>query len=180
VTALRVYVAASALEIPRAKLAMSRLEAGGIAVTSTWVTSIEAVGVSNPRDATADQRRAWSVADFAELRAADVLWLLAPAAGAPTRGAWAELGFAHGIGKAIVCSGDTRQSIFCALGSEYESDNEALGAICAMAIGRDNKPENACPIEQAKERCREQFGAVYPEDVQRAKAKEPTPGDSTP
>lgn len=132
---IAVYVAASALEIDRARHAVAMLEAAGLRVVSTWIDTIAAAGgVSNPRDASVGQRRAWSVADFAELQRADVLWFLAPAQ--PTRGAWAELGCAYAWGKSIVCSGDTTQSIFCALGEECASDGEAFAAIVAWAERR--------------------------------------------
>jgi hypothetical protein len=129
--AASVYVAASALEIDRAKWATAALEMAGLRVVSTWIGTVEAVGVSNPRDASAEQRRTWSVADLGELQAADVVWFLAPAR--PTRGAWVELGVASALGKHLVCSGDTAQSIFCALGEEHEVDGMALAAIVAWA-----------------------------------------------
>ena len=129
-----VYVAASALELDRARRAVAMLEAAGLRVVSTWIETIAAAGgVSNPRDASAAQRRAWSVADFDELQVADMLWFLAPASSCPSRGAWAELGCAYAIGKQIVCSGDTAQSIFCALGDEHADDDGALAAIVAWA-----------------------------------------------
>ncbi len=128
---IAVYVAASALELDRAARAIAMLEAAGIRVVSTWIQSIAAAGgVSNPRDVSAAQRRAWSVADFDELMVADVLWFLAPST--PTRGAWAELGCAYALSKRIVCSGDTGQSIFCALGEEYADDGAALTAIVTL------------------------------------------------
>lgn len=126
---LRVYVAASALEIDRAKRAMAALRAAGVEVTSTWVQSIEAVGVSNPRDASVEQRMGWAATCFDEIRRAHLVWLLAPAKNAPTRGAWAEFGFAHASGKGIVSSGDTKQSIFTALWEEHETDEAALRSI---------------------------------------------------
>ena len=171
---LRVYVAASALEIERARAAMAALRAAGVRVTSTWIASIEAAGASNPRDASPEQRRAWSMSDLAEIRAADVLWLLAPAATAPTRGAWTELGFMYALGRRIVCSGDTRQSIFCALGEEYDSDEHALAAIVELACVADPSaaPIHVDEIEAAKHRLRAgPFAAVYPEDIARAKER---------
>lgn len=131
-----VYVAASAVEINRAARAVSMLESAGLRVVSTWIPVIAAHGVSNPRNASAVLRRTWSVADLAELQSSDVLWFLAPATTRPTRGAWVEFGVAHAMGKHLVSSGDTAQSIFCALGEEHSTDQLALAAIVAWAQQR--------------------------------------------
>lgn len=128
---ISVYIAASSLEIERAERCRDLARAAGLQVVSTWTDSVRAVGESNPRTATREQREAWAMACLREVHSADVLWLLAPAATAPTRGAWAELGYASAFRRIrIVASGDTAQSIFCALADlETPNDADALAAI---------------------------------------------------
>lgn len=128
-----VYVSASSAEIDRAELWMGRLSMAGLNVTSTWARVIRDVGSANPRDATREQRKQWSDVDLGEVRACDLLWFLVPALDKPTRGAWLEVGFADAAGKLLVFSGDTKQSIFCATGDEYEDDIDAFATICRLA-----------------------------------------------
>jgi hypothetical protein len=129
----RVYVAASALEIDRAEQAIADLERRDIAVTSTWTINVRNVGASNPREASNYDRARWASTCLDEVRHSDLLWFLVPAMGAPTRGAWVELGYAIARGMTIVLSGDTRQSIFSALGVEMLADIEALELIARIA-----------------------------------------------
>lgn len=124
-----VYLAGSALEINRARQWHSRLIQAGVTVVSTWIANVDQVGSSNPRDAATSHRIHWAAADFAEIQRADLLWLLVPSLDAPSRGAWAELGYAYASAKRLICSGDTKQSIFCALGHEYETDEQAFNAV---------------------------------------------------
>ncbi len=127
---LRVYVAASSVEIDRAQRWMLALVEAGITVTSTWPTVIaQQSGVANPRDADALDRAAWSLADIDEVRAAECVWFLVPDS-ASGRGAYFECGVAHALGKPLIASGDTKQSIFLALGRELDSDADAFATIC--------------------------------------------------
>lgn len=133
---MRVYLSGSSapLEIDRVALWHNRLTKAGIHAVSTWPAVIAASGsVGNPRDASIDQRRTWSQIDLAEVRTADVLWFLVPSMLIPTRGAWLEMGVAIERGAPVISSGDTKQSIFTALGDEYETDDEAFAALCMLA-----------------------------------------------
>jgi len=121
-----VYLAASSAEIARAQSIVDRLTSVGITITSTWLANIAAVGSANPRDASREQRLAWTDICLAEVRAADLLWFLVPSVSNPTRGGWGELLYAHALGKELVCSGDTRQSIFPAIAGEFDDDEHAL------------------------------------------------------
>lgn len=128
-----VYVAAASSDMDRAERWMNLLVAADIGVTSTWVSVIRAGGLEgNPRDATQPQRRDWSDADLEGVRNADLVWFLVHDL-APARGAYFELGYARGLGKILVLSGDTKQSIFSALGAEFAEDIDAFAAICRMA-----------------------------------------------
>lgn len=131
---MKVYVAGSSREMARARSAMERLRALDIEVTSTWIESIERAGDANPRQALKDDRRAWSRECLDGVAAADVLWLLAPALGAPTCGAWVELGYAVATDKTVIASGDVMASIFTAVSLvEYSDDDDALAMIVRMA-----------------------------------------------
>ncbi len=136
-----VYVAASSTDTARAQEWVDRLGLAGINVVSTWLNTIASVGEANPREATKQQRAGWSAADLGELRACDLLWFLVPPADKPTRGAWLEVGFAEAAGKLLVCSGDTKQSIFCALGDEYAHDVDAFAHICRLVRVGSHKRE---------------------------------------
>lgn len=125
----KLYLAGSSADADRCARWHAKLVAQGIAVTSTWLSVIATVGSANPRDASRDDRERWSTADLAELHAADVVWFLVPPIDKPTRGAWLELGVAVSANKRVVCSGDTRQSIFCALGEEFATDEDAFLAV---------------------------------------------------
>jgi len=126
---LKVYVAASTLEMDRARIVMAHLRAHGIEVTSTWLENISKVGASNQRDASDADRYGWSETDLAEVKRSDLIWLLVPAGDAATRGAWLEFGYAHALNKGLVASGDTKCSIFTVLGEEFAIDEDAFARI---------------------------------------------------
>ena len=132
---LSIYVAASSGEIDRAKCWMQRLRDAGFTVTSNWPEVIASAGnVANPRDASDTDRLCWSLEDLRQVKAADVVWMLAPApSGGSGRGAYVELGYAQALGKPLVLSGDTKQSIFCALGVEFAEDIDAFAHIVKRA-----------------------------------------------
>src|SRR5262249_53790955 len=118
--------------INRIYWAMLELERAGLRVVSTWPQNIAAVGTANPRNATSEQREEWAETCISQVCDADVLWIIVPCP-QTTIGAWVELGIARMCGKTIVCSGDTKQSIFPAIGHEFSTDAEALGFILKYA-----------------------------------------------
>lgn len=124
---LKLYIAASSAEMDRARAAINAATYSGFEVVSTWLDVVANVGDANPQTATRDERHRWASQDLGEVDSCDALWFLVPSESVATRGAWGELGFAYATGKAIVCSGtNTTQSIFTALGEEFESDLAAL------------------------------------------------------
>lgn len=129
-----VYVAAASTdgEIHRAKYMVAVLRAAGIRVTSTWLDVVEQHG-TNPRDASHLDRRAWSLKDLEEIESADAVWFLAPPPGVTTRGGWFEIGYGYALDKHVVSSGDTKQSIFTALGHERERDLDAHRLLLELA-----------------------------------------------
>lgn len=121
---MKVYVAASSLQLDRAQAAMEWLRAAGHEVTHDWPAIIAARGGANPDDATQDDRWDWAIDDLAGVKSADVLWLLVPyKEGA---GAFVELGYALAIGKPVICSGLYMRSIFTAMGVCYDTDEQAF------------------------------------------------------
>lgn len=125
---IKVYIAASSDEIERAARWSAWLRARDVDVVSTWPACVRAVGAANPRDASRGQRRSWSGGCLLEVATCDVLWLLVPAVG-HGRGAYAEFGAAHALGKRLVASGDVLQSVFTAQAEEHATDAEAARAI---------------------------------------------------
>jgi hypothetical protein len=142
-----IYVAASSGEIERAKLWMQRLRDAGFSVTSTWPEVISASGGDpNPRGAADADRLCWSLDDLRQVKVASVLWMLVPTpTGGSGRGAYVELGYAQALNKTLVISGDTKQSIFCALGTEFAEDIDAFTHIVKHAS------EGMVRIERARE-----------------------------
>jgi nucleoside 2-deoxyribosyltransferase len=131
---LKVYIAASAdsTSTSRVRAAIAVLNAHGFVITCTWPDVVAKVGSANPRDASAVDRRGWSAQDLLEVDAADAVWFLVPEPPLTTRGGWFEAGYAHATNKHLVFSGDTKQSVFCALGHEVASDEAAVRQLLAI------------------------------------------------
>lgn len=132
----KVYVAASAAPSESARVvdAIAMLHSRDIVVTCTWPEVVAATpGGSNPRDASTTDRCRWSTQDLIEIDAADAVWFLVPTLPTTTRGAWFESGYAHATGKHLVFSGDTVQSVFCAMGHEFADDADALEFLVMLA-----------------------------------------------
>jgi nucleoside 2-deoxyribosyltransferase len=133
-----VYVASSAApgDVDRVRAAIATLRAQGFDVTCTWPEIVAMVGNANPRDADHLSRRQWSVQDLVEIDAADAVLFLVPLPPATTRGAWFESGYAYSEKKHLVFAGDTKQSIFCALGPEFEADAAAIAHLHELRVRR--------------------------------------------
>lgn len=130
----KVYVAGSSAELDRAERAIADLEARGVAVTSTWPRSVTNVGESNPAHASRSDRARWAITCLHEVREADLVWMLVPSRAHPTRGAWLEAGYALARGKVVVFSGETAQSIFGALGYEFDHPDPEVADAAALAL----------------------------------------------
>jgi hypothetical protein len=139
---MKVYVIGSTgsdTELARAKRWTDRLaRVPGVEVISTWLEVVAAEGAGNPRSASREQRVEWSSNDIKELLAANLVWFLVPPVATPTRGAWFEFGTAEQAGLHVIVSGDTRQSIFCALAGEFEDDIDAFIEIVRLACRKHN------------------------------------------
>jgi nucleoside 2-deoxyribosyltransferase len=136
---LRVYLAAASSDLDRVDRWAAALAATGVRVVSTWPANVRSVGSANPREASRLDRARWAERCLAEVRAAHVVWFLVPPIDKPTRGAWFEIGYALAQSQAVVASGDTRQSIFCAVADyEYASDAEAFDSIRNVRWAREN------------------------------------------
>ena len=133
---LSVYVAGSSGEIPRAVAVTAKLRAAGVSVVSTWPEVVTATGDANPRDAEYGARHDYATTDLSEIRIAHVTLLLCPEHEA-ARGAYYEAGFTDALDKLLVCSGDTRQSVFTARGIECATDDEAIDLIVAIGKARN-------------------------------------------
>lgn len=127
---LRIYIAGASKEPERVRAAMAAARFGGFDITLDWLAAIQNAGAANEGLDDAERRR-YAFEDCAAVRAADVVWLLAPENA--STGAWVELGFAIALGKRIVVSGPARtRCIFAALADhETDLDERALAWIFA-------------------------------------------------
>lgn len=132
---MKIYLAASSADVERARRWHRQLIDTGMAVTSSWLEIIDQVGDANPREASKWQRFKWADNDLREIAESHALWFLVPTTDKPTRGAWIEFGYARACGPELllISSGDTKQSIFCALGEEFETDEQAFERIHMLA-----------------------------------------------
>lgn len=142
---MKIYIIGSTAtreQLDRAEDWHTRLEKLGVELTSTWLAAVAAnQGTGNPRDISREARAQYATADLHGLRQADIVWFLVPPVDQPTRGGWVEWGRAWSLacgqdGTALIASGDTKQSIFCALGREFESDVDAFVEIVQFVLAR--------------------------------------------
>lgn len=120
---MRIYVAGASSQLYRAKAAIKLVRQLGYEVTVDWPESIEAYGILSDYKA----RLGSATEDWDGVRAADVVWFLAPEDNYPSTGAWVELGMAIQAGKRVIASGACVDAcIFTSLVGCYETDVEAL------------------------------------------------------
>lgn len=126
----RVYVAASSREVERVRRCQALAAEWGWELTLDWLTPMLANIDRGVRDTDlpADEQHRHAEEDRMAIYAANLVWFLAP--NAPTKGAWYELGWAHGIGKPVVvsgCAADPAPMLFLAHEDIVERD-EDVGA----------------------------------------------------
>lgn len=128
---MKVYVAGSSRDLPRIKRNMERLREAGIEITHDWVTEIEKVGAANPHEASTAQRDLWARADLQGAYDADLVWLCV--GDDASWGAGFEVGYCAALGRTVVTSGPTKNSIFFVYTYEYPNDDEAFEGIIDTA-----------------------------------------------
>jgi len=132
---LNVYVAGASAELPRAKLAIAKINEMELArVTVDWPGVIEAAGAANGPGV--DDPAACARMDLAGVADADVVLLLVPSEGCHSTGLWCEYGYALNRGAFVVASGPAgpSESIFLSLASKRcPDDAAALLAIVMLA-----------------------------------------------
>jgi hypothetical protein len=109
---MKIYVAASSREIDRAEAAMAYDRGRGHTIGFDWTVDMRKNAVPD-RDLDAVSARKYALKDMDGIAASDALLFLSPVQ--PTKGAWWELGFAHGRNKIVVVSyllNAPRQCIF--------------------------------------------------------------------
>jgi hypothetical protein len=130
---MRVYIGGSSSELDRVKAATRLLKARGVEVVSKWVESVEKVGTANPANVPKAFRENIALGCLEDLATADCFWLLFPQK-TPGRGAFVELGQATTHQIPIMISGhNSSESVFSALGEEFDTDAEAADRIIELA-----------------------------------------------
>lgn len=131
---MKLYLAGSSKERRTIAAYMHELTRAGHVITHDWVAAMDACPLAEADLDVSDARR-YALDDLRGVRAADVVWFLAPET--ISTGAWVELGYALGIhAGAIIVSGET-PSIFARLASTtYKTHGLALQALISGAHGR--------------------------------------------
>ncbi len=129
---MKIYIAGASKEPERVRRWMSAARTAGLVITLDWLAVIEAVGHAN-EGLSDEDRTKYAVDDWRAVREADLVWLLAPEN--PSTGAWVELGLALAGQIEVIVSGPARhRSIFAALATEYDHDEDAFAAIVVRHI----------------------------------------------
>lgn len=124
----RVYVAGASAEVDMVAAYAVALRGNGWQTTYDWTIDVLAARQSGEADADLSGFRRQQLArlDIRGVRDADVVWLLVPPPGR-SAGAWLELGYAFGIGRPTVVSGEWRRSIFTEMANlRYDTHGEAF------------------------------------------------------
>jgi hypothetical protein len=107
---MNVYVSGGSSEIGQVERLMQQVRGMGHTITHDWTRAVRIQGESNPRNAQHVDRLAWSGEDLAGIDCADVVWVILPVK--PSFGCAFEAGYALGVGRVVVMSGDWRATIF--------------------------------------------------------------------
>jgi nucleoside 2-deoxyribosyltransferase len=130
---MKIYVAASSREIPRARAVMADLRAAGYVITHDWVPGVEDAMSRGITEAKADDTHAFAAA-FADLRGvadAEALVFLAPTD--TSKMAWAEFGYALALNIPCVVAHD-----------DADKRNQSIVTRLATAMVPDGLVVSAC------------------------------------
>lgn len=128
---MKIYVAASSIEIDRAERMISRLKAAGHEITEDWTVKIRQVGLAN-QGLTPELRREAADADFRGVAAADRVVILVPKTPVVTQGAWWEGGVADALDIETIAAGrkeDRDRNIFLSRCIEVDTDDEVFARL---------------------------------------------------
>lgn len=99
-----------------------------IEITYDWTIAVRKAGDGSPDDA--NTRLAAVLNDMAGVRAADLVWVIAPPVASTSTGAWFEMGYAVGCAVPFITSGDVKRCIFADLAlKQFVTDDEAFAFI---------------------------------------------------
>jgi hypothetical protein len=119
---MKIYLAGASKELDTCKHYIERLKLLGHTITHDWTKEVEANGDANPKDVALGDMIKWSHDDLSGVKKSDIVWLLIPENN--SAGCWIEYGFALGIHKRVVISGNWKKSIFSALAYERFPNHE--------------------------------------------------------
>lgn len=126
---MKVYIAGGSPEREQVRSMMSALRARGVEITYDWTQS---VGYS--RFMVPAERRKQARLDIEGVRAADVVWIMAPEK--KSEGSAVEMGAALALRKRVIVSGPharLESRLFALLGEIHDSHIEAFDAIVSWA-----------------------------------------------
>lgn len=119
---MKIYVAGSSRDLPRARAMMDALRARGHEIAFDWVAHIDRSGGRSNRGLNIIERFDASTMCLDGVRHAEVVALLIPADDAPGKGAWVELGYAIARGMTVHAIGDVDSSIFTSFCQRWADD----------------------------------------------------------
>jgi nucleoside 2-deoxyribosyltransferase len=138
---VKVYVAGASAERSEVSKYMQLLRDAGIEITLDWIAVIDAQGGAANEGMTGVQRHKAAKDDLKGVSDADIVWLIVP--NNYSAGAWVELGYALGIDKTVIASGNYERSIFTShCDCEFTLHDDALAWIidCAKQAAREETP----------------------------------------
>jgi hypothetical protein len=119
---MKIYLAGASKELDTCKNYIEQLKLLGHTITHDWTKEVEANLDANPREASLEDMRKWSDNDFQGVYFANFVWLLVP--NNNSAGCWIEYGYALGIGRNVIVSGDWRKSIFSSMSYKRYATHE--------------------------------------------------------
>lgn len=126
---MKVYIGGGSDEREQVQSLMAALVARGVEITHDWT---RCVGYN--RESVPAERREWARQDLDGVRAADIVWIVAPAQ--KSEGSAVEMGYAMALRKRVIVSGPHARRInriFALLCEIHDSHNDAFGYIMLAA-----------------------------------------------
>lgn len=123
---MRIYVAGSQHDWPRARHVMDELTRRGHVISHDWTCEVEDHATT---PATPEELIHYAKLDLAGVQTAHIVLCLTPERKDWGRGLWTEMGIGLALNKRVIVTGPGRDwNIFASLCERYSTDEEGIGA----------------------------------------------------